>query len=366
LDKIILDSEWAETFIGSYRPTSIKFLKANAFLEEDVFDFEGNRLLVRGKTFISQEALHKIKAANKGRDTIYVSSNMYLKFLKETKEEKRLSREEETGYGSVKHDTVEMLTEITEKKEVNTKSLLRVSVEVSGKLEKTDSKTIFSLINALAPKDEYLQRHCVNTGLLNGLFGRWLGLSKDKIDRLVLIGLLHDAGKAMTPLSILTAPRDLTKTEFEIMKMHSVKSYDILNAFPESVRLAARAHHEKFDGSGYPDGLSGEEIPIEARITAISDVYDALVSQRTYKSANSPFRILSIIKDGKGKHFDPELVDIFMKNMPNELIDKDVLLSDGSVGKISSIDRGNPEYPIIDIDGQKVRTNKNLHCVSMI
>jgi len=355
-----------EKYIVSFRPAPFKFLKPNTFAEEDVYCFEGTRLLVRGGTFIDQESLYKIRGSNRGRDTIYVSNHLYIKYMQGLSEEKRIEREEKTGYSEVKQETVEMLSEIIEKKEVNPMSLLKVSVSVSNRLESTDSTTIFSLISALAPKDEYMQRHCVNTGLLNGLFGRWLGFSKEKVDRLVLIGLLHDAGKALMPKSVLGATRGLTNTEFEVMKQHPLKSYDLLHAFPDSIRNACRWHHERYDGVGYPDGLKGDEISIEARITAISDVYDAIVSQRSYKVARSPFAVMALLKESSGKQFDPALIDIFMKSMPHELAGKEVLLSDGSVGTISSIDPNNIEYPIVDISGNKVRTNKNLHCTSML
>jgi len=277
-----------------------------------------------------------------------------------------LSEMEKTcGYDIVKNETFELLGEISQKKFVRQESLRTVSEELSSRLEVTLPSTILSLINALAPVDEYLQRHCVNVSLLNGLFGSWLGMSKREIDNLVLIGLLHDCGKALIPHRVLTAPRKLSIVEFEVIKMHASNSYDLLTEFPEPLRCAARSHHERISGLGYPDGLSYDEIPVEARITAISDIYDAMVSQRAYKTPRSPFNILATLNELRDSELDARLVDVFVSHMPLELLDKPVRLSDGSVGVIRSFDPDDPEYPVVEVNDHVTKTNEDFHCTSM-
>jgi len=132
---------------------------------------------------------------------------------------------------------------------------------------------------------------------------------------------LHDIGKVGIPDRVLLKPGRLTEEEFEIMKQHAVIGSETLDsaarAYPEAefLRMArdlARSHHEKFDGSGYPDGLAGEDIPLCARIAALADVYDALTTKRVYKPAFSPEKSRDIILEGRGSHFDPDVVDAFL------------------------------------------------------
>ena len=377
-----------EEYITSLMPSSLKNLKPGMVIEEDVYCSESTRLLVRGGTLMCKATLEKLKKINKDSDKIFITNKSYISFIKESvrlakktgeavptsfvgiiqegANARRLEREKETGFDVATQSTVELLNEIVEDKHLDEESISRFSVEISSKLDSSDASTVFELINSLAPVDEYLQRHCMNTGLLNGLFGRWLGMNKEEIDRLVLIGALHDCGKALMPRGILNASRQLTHTEFEVMKFHPVRGYETLSTMPSDVRKACRGHHEKFDGTGYPDRLKGNEILLESRITAISDVYDAIVSRRSYKNPASPFNVLAILQSMSKTHFDPELIELFMQNMPNELLGKQVLLSDGSVGVVHAINSKNIEFPEVIVSGMFVKTNKLLHCVQML
>jgi len=277
----------------------------------------------------------------------------------------RKELESSTGYGSIRDDTFILLEEIAQNKFVRQESLRSISAELSNRLNVTRPALIVSLINALAPVDEYLQRHCVNVSLLNGLIGKWMGRDGTDVDNLLLIGLMHDCGKALIPPRVLGAPRKLNLVEFEVIKMHPINSYDLLAEFPEPLRLATRYHHEKMNGRGYPDGLSSEQIPLDARITAISDVYDAMISQRSYKFPSSPFRTMATLNKLRDTDLDAQIVDVFNSNMPNELLDKAVTMSDGSVGIVRSIDPDDLEYPFVEISGTTKKSDSNLFCTSM-
>ncbi len=135
------------------------------------------------------------------------------------------------------------------------------------------------------------------------------------VKALTLAATMHDTGKIGIPDEILKAPRKLTDEEWVIMKTHTSIGYNILNKSPlELFQMAAEislAHHEKWDGNGYPNGLSGEDIPESARIVAIADVFDALTMKRPYKEAWSIEKAFSVILDGSGNHFDPKLIQLF-------------------------------------------------------
>ena len=147
--------------------------------------------------------------------------------------------------------------------------------------------------------------------------------------------------------------------------MHAVYSYDLLTEFAEPVRRAARCHHEKVSGYGYPDRLGGAGIPYEARITAVSDIYDAMVSQRAYKTPRSPFSIMAMLAELKGRDLESGLVDVFNSNMPVELLNKPVVMSDGTIGVIRSYDPDDIEYPMVEINGMIVKTGTKLYCTCM-
>lgn len=134
---------------------------------------------------------------------------------------------------------------------------------------------------------------------------------------------MHDVGKIKIPDTILNKPARLTEKEFEVMKLHTVYGAEILSKLlsrdedPEYFDIAqnvAKYHHERYDGTGYPEGLKGEEIPLEARIMALADVYDALTSDRVYKKAYPNSMAREILKEGAGTQFDPDLCELFLEN----------------------------------------------------
>jgi len=146
-------------------------------------------------------------------------------------------------------------------------------------------------------------------------------MSEWDISLLLPSAQLHDVGKIMVSDLVLNKPGKLTDDEFELIKLHCAEGERIIDriigktkddGFLFHAKRFAGYHHEKWDGSGYPNGLTGTEIPLEARIMAIADVYDALISERPYKKAFTHEEAVKIIMDGKGKHFDPLLADIFL------------------------------------------------------
>ena len=131
---------------------------------------------------------------------------------------------------------------------------------------------------------------------------------------------LHDVGKTEVPVEVLNKPSGLTPEEWELMKAHTTKGDEIVAAleFPWEIRPIVRSHHEKWDGTGYPDRLAGYDIPLHARILCIADVFDALTTTRSYRPALSRAEALRIMTRDAGKHFDPELLEIFCTILPPE------------------------------------------------
>lgn len=142
---------------------------------------------------------------------------------------------------------------------------------------------------------------------------REIGLSDQEAEHIGYSAILHDVGKIQVPDDILKKPGPLTPEQREQMKGHTLAGEHILSdkSFFDTARAIARSHHENWDGSGYPDGLGGEEIPLAARIVHLADVFDALASKRVYKPSWPPEDVIAAIRDGSGTQFDPRLVDAF-------------------------------------------------------
>jgi len=338
-------------------------------IQDDIYDSSGERKLINSGNTLDQQQIERINRLNSGHNTIYVTArthkDMLLRIPKDVNVEVRQEVEDSTGYTKTKDETFKRLEEIASEKKVDTESLRAVSNDLSEQLETMPQDVVLLLINAMAPVDEYLQRHCVNVGMLNGLIGRWMGMSDAEIDKLVLIGLLHDTGKIAIPPQILSAPRKLTKVEYEIIKTHVKHSYDLLHDFPDNIRVAASCHHERCNGTGYNYKLKYDDIMLEARITAISDTYDALVARRAYQEPQSPFAALALIKKLSEFELDREIVNIFIENIPKDLVGKPVSMSNGSVGVVREYDLDDIAYPTVEVGGRTVKTNEKLFCTSM-
>ena len=170
---------------------------------------------------------------------------------------------------------------------------------------------------ALDLKDEETENHSQRVTNLTLCIARKLNIKEEELPHIKRGALLHDIGKMGIPDSILLKPGPLTEDEWKVMRKHPVYAYEMLSRI-EYLRPALvipYCHHEKWDGTGYPRGLEGEEIPLPARIFAVVDVYDALTSDRPYRKAWSEEKTLALIKEDSGKHFDPDVVEVFLKEL---------------------------------------------------
>ena len=180
-------------------------------------------------------------------------------------------------------------------------------------------ETIHRLAIAAEYKDTETAQHIHRMGRCSGLLAEKAGLHKDEVDIVLHSSPMHDVGKIGIPDAILLKPAKLDPEEWAKMQEHTLIGGRILDSTDSELLQAgsiiALSHHEKWDGSGYPNGLAGKDIPIFGRICAIADVFDALNSKRPYKEAFSLEKTLEIMKAGRGSHFDPDLFDLFMDNL---------------------------------------------------
>ena len=191
--------------------------------------------------------------------------------------------------------------------------------EQTREVSELQLELINRLLLAVEFRDDATGKHILRIGNYARVLGRLIGMKEQECTKLFHASMMHDVGKIGIPDEILLKPGRLTEAEFEKMKTHTVKGAEILvGSASEIVNLAeviALTHHERWDGGGYPKGLKGEDIPIEGRITALIDVFDALLAKRPYKEAWEMERVLQYIESESGRQFDPYLSRVFLNNI---------------------------------------------------
>ncbi|ARJ64307.1 two-component system response regulator [Magnetospirillum sp. ME-1] len=204
-----------------------------------------------------------------------------------------------------------------------TRNLLALRASRLALHDRAAEELVMRLSKAAEYRDPETGAHIERMARYSALIARRLGFEAEAVDRLELAAPMHDVGKVGIPDMILLKPDRLTETEFVVMKQHASYGWDILkDSSSQLVRLAAliaRTHHEKYDGSGYPAGLAGEAIPMEGRIVAVADVFDALTSTRPYKTPWSVEKAVAFLEEQRGRHFDPACVDAFLSDLDEVL-----------------------------------------------
>ena len=205
-----------------------------------------------------------------------------------------------------------------QKREVN-----RLVAQRTSELEEARINTVRLLVKAAGFRDSDTGFHIVRMSQYSRLISLAMGFDPEHAELVFNAAAMHDVGKIGIPDKILSKPAKLNDEEWAIMQGHTFIGSEIIgpqgNELLRLSAIIAMTHHEKWDGSGYPHGLKGEDIPIEGRITAIADVFDALTEVRPYKNAWSNEKAVDLIKSESGKHFDPALVDCFVQILPDIL-----------------------------------------------
>lgn len=182
------------------------------------------------------------------------------------------------------------------------------------------SQIIETIARAVDAKDPYTNGHSRRVAHYSVKLGEKLGFSEEDLEFLRYAALLHDIGKIGIPDSILQKPTDLTSEEYELMKQHPKIGAEILKGAPllKGVGVGAKYHHEKWDGSGYMEGLSGEDIPLFARIIGVADTYDTMLSDRPYHKADTKETAISEFERCAGTQFDPKIAKIMLELIKEE------------------------------------------------
>ncbi|MBR2408604.1 MAG: HD-GYP domain-containing protein [Lachnospiraceae bacterium] len=268
-----------------------------------------------------------------------------------------------------KSQGIEIPDAIAERTRTSCKRILQNTIEQFSFTDKLETKELEACVNSviteilntpdiqvslndIASNDEYTYTHSVSTMVYSLMIARKLNYNKQKLTILGMGTLLHDIGKMLIDRDIMFKEGDLTRQEYEYVKMHSLYGYQTLRriaSLPEAARLIAYMHHERLDGSGYPQGLVADELNEYIRIVSIADVYDALTTDRCYRKKWPANKAMDFLVERSGKEFDPVLVGIFTQQLavyPNGSL---VRLSNGYYGIVSKQNRSMPLRPFVRV-----------------
>lgn len=247
--------------------------------------------------------------------------------------------------------------------ELNTKELKSVVEDITDELVLNDD-VLLNLVS-LKSTSNYTYEHSVNVSVICIALGKILGYNKNELYKLGMGGMLHDVGKTLIPEEIINKPGSLTEHEYYIIKNHPELGFNYLqkiNSISPLSRIVVYSHHERVDGSGYPRGLSGEEIHEYARIAAIADVFDALTSDRVYRDKWPTYKAAEYIINKTEELFDYHLVKKFLPQISFYPNGSEIILSNGYRALVKEQNVGFPTRPLVKLieDDDGVEINKEL------
>lgn len=219
---------------------------------------------------------------------------------------------------------------------------------------------IFDMIHNMRQYDDSTYAHCINVSLICRIMAKWLKFNKEDTDVLTMCGLLHDIGKLSIPDEIVKKPGKLTAEEYSLIQTHTIRGFEALQKQDLDKRIvnSALMHHERCDGSGYPNGLMAHQIDDFAKIVCIADVYDAMTASRVYRGPQCPFKVISIFEEEGLQKYDPQFILTFLERIVSSYMHNNVRLSDGRIGEVIMINPQKLSRPIIHVGNDYVDLSK--------
>lgn len=327
-------------------------------LNESIFTDDGFLLLPKD-TILTESHLNKLKNYGINR----------LSILNQTT--KSISEEQlifNSLYNENRTNLILSFRDMLNGKSVNLNNLYSLSKSLTDKY--TVRRDLFNHLFNLKAYDDYTYSHCYSVSILCNVFSHWLNMSDNDAKDLTIAGILHDIGKMQIDSDLINKTAALTDDEFNTIKGHCQLGYDLLKNLdiPDRIKKAILLHHEKCDGSGYPNGYKGSEIPDFAKIISIVDIYDALTSNRSYRKKYCPFKVIKMFESNYFNTLDTKYLLTFLENIAQNYIGCQVYLSNGDIGEIVFISSKKPSEPIININGDLIdlSTKSDISIVDLI
>lgn len=349
------------------KKVSVYDLKAGMKTGADVVSTNG-RLVVKKDFLLTEESIERIKQYSIFFVVIEEEephTENYMKRLSASKEFKEFEQKFMTSVEQLSGK----INDIVEKNSpVNVGELLASTSEITDGTY--SGNNMLDMLGNMHQYDDSTYVHSLNVALISRIVGEWLGFSQKDLELLSVCGLLHDIGKVKIPDSIVKKPGKLTPNEYEIVKKHTVFGYEILKNqnLAQSIINTPLMHHEKCDGSGYPNKLKRDQIDDFVKIVTIADVYDAMTSARVYRNPISPFEVVEIFEKEGLQKYESKYILTFLKKILDTYIHTNVKLNDGREGEVVFINRDKLSKPIVSIDGVCVDLSreKNLFIEKMV
>lgn len=330
---LVLVSEWGDNVLK----IKTENLNIGVKLGKDLFSADGKLLLGSG-TIINKDHLRNF--SRRKITEVYIAEE----YKAVPKDERIFADIYQESISSVK----EFLTEAKLGQPLNPEEITKTVGTLHGLI--FDGISIFKNIQVLKEKDNYLYTHSLNVAILCMLVGKWLSMNDEDIKQLGIGGLLHDIGKVFIADEILNKTDRLTPEEYGEMKKHCFLGYHYINKMDwveKEVVEAVLTHHERMDGSGYPNGIENYGGNRYAPVLAVCDVYDAVTSERVYSSRRSPFAAADILWEESFGKLDPVVSGVFFKKIGNLLLGSKVRLSNDEIGLVVFSDAFQPTRPLI-------------------
>lgn len=314
----------------------------------------GNQLIITKGTVLDDRMITKLRFYNiygflvykDYRQAVEATEESYIDMLRSTPEFKKFNR---TYVDTVLDVEDSFNNVISGETEFNVDELLNETDRILK--EGRNGAHIMEMLHGIRNYDDMTYVHCLNVSLICSIFAEWLKFSPEETRILTLGGLLHDIGKMLVPKEIITKDGKLTEEEYNIVKTHTIKGYQALKDQPVDIRVkyAALMHHERADGSGYPNGFVANQIDDFAKIIAIADVYDAMTSNRRYRNAICPFDVVENFERDGFLKFDPKYLMVFIERIVESYLHNIVRLSDGREGEVVMINKLALSRPIVRV-----------------
>lgn len=273
-------------------------------------------------------------------------------FVKQTKEYQQFHSEYDSTI-SYFSDYLEQFSKNREQP-LNTYELLSETNKIL--VNRRNGMHLFHMLQSMRDYQDETYAHSISVSLICNAMGNWLRYSKADIEVLTLCGLLHDIGKIFMPKHILEKKGDLSGADISILKTHPIQGYNALKAqrIDPRIKHAVLMHHERCDGSGYPNQLIGPMIDDFAKIVAIADTYDAMTSPRIYRGPLCPFEVISLFQSEGLTKYDPQFLLTFLKGTADTFLHREVTLSNGMEGEIVIINQSDLAKPTVRVDDQYI------------
>lgn len=288
-------------------------------------------------------------------ETEYIENTFYTS-IKKSESFKRFHKAYQSSVRQLKDTIVDFAKY---QKDLDTDKLLS---DVCGILYHCNTNIeLFNMLHCMREYDDTTYVHSLNVSLICNIIGKWLNFSTKDLEIITLCGLLHDLGKLLIPRNILAKPSKLTDDEFTLIKTHTIRGYKLLKNIPIDSRIknAALMHHERCDGSGYPNGLVSHEIDSFAKLVAIADVYDAMTCARVYRGPLCPFEVINLFETEGYLKFDTKYILTFLEGIVNTYIHNNVRLNNHMEGEIILINKYDLSRPVIKCGDQFIDLSKH-------